>query len=692
MADKQISDLTSASQLTDGSLFVLEQAGAAMKANWGMMKNYISPGVAAQYSSSSTYAVGDYVIHNGTLYRCITAITTAESWTAAHWTAVALGDDVSNLKSALDFPYSALATNTDLDDITGNGLWWISSGNSYTNMPTGMTNGILITRLTHTTSTNIRFQLAYSNNDGKCYFRYRTANGYSAWGDNLDELRAFEKRIGALTCEWVRGRYTNTGAPTTSTDAIRSYSLISTNDCPSIRVFIDLIVPSTLNCYALSVCEYSTSSTSSFIKVTSGIKSGDSITFDSNTKYIGVVLRGDPVNTVTVPTTDGANVHIFCGGGELLSAVKMLEEKVESELSAIVPYGETYKQTSVSRSMTVTKGFVSGDHIAVKMTKWTGDTPTAINLYLSTDGTTFSNKSQVTSINQWLEFTADQNYVAFRVGVVATAPTDPVIMEFILTPYHETITPSDAVLNAPYIYGKSILLGGASIAQGFGGTGYAMDGDTVIDISDTTEGSYYHTAAYSGKNGLWKRNTSGYCWANLFESLLESKYGATVVNNGCQGTNINFWASHAADLIPSGYDLFIYSFSSNDRNITPSSNVKTKIRDGLRTLKNRCNELGTEIIAVSVPPASETNEAGKDVQTWQCNEFIKSACAELGVQYFDLHNELIKYYWDHGATSAGTYSDGLHPDDSMYYVMYFCYCWLLDISPTTAYAQPPASD
>ena len=43
MADKQISDLTSASAMTDGSLFVIEQGGAAKSANWGMVKNYISP-------------------------------------------------------------------------------------------------------------------------------------------------------------------------------------------------------------------------------------------------------------------------------------------------------------------------------------------------------------------------------------------------------------------------------------------------------------------------------------------------------------------------------------------------------------------------------------------------------------------------------------------------------------------------
>lgn len=57
--------------------------------------------VASAYSASKTYAVGDYVIHNSNLYRCTTAITTAESFTAGHWTQVVLADDVTDVKSAL---------------------------------------------------------------------------------------------------------------------------------------------------------------------------------------------------------------------------------------------------------------------------------------------------------------------------------------------------------------------------------------------------------------------------------------------------------------------------------------------------------------------------------------------------------------------------------------------------------------
>lgn len=55
--------------------------------------------LAADYSSIKTYAVGDYCIYNGSLYRCTTAITTAEAWTAAHWTAVSIGGELVEIKS-----------------------------------------------------------------------------------------------------------------------------------------------------------------------------------------------------------------------------------------------------------------------------------------------------------------------------------------------------------------------------------------------------------------------------------------------------------------------------------------------------------------------------------------------------------------------------------------------------------------
>ena len=70
--------------------------------NLGIPKGYSgdATNLAADYSSNKIYAVGEYCIYNGSLYRCITPITTAETWTAAHWETVALADDVSEIKIA----------------------------------------------------------------------------------------------------------------------------------------------------------------------------------------------------------------------------------------------------------------------------------------------------------------------------------------------------------------------------------------------------------------------------------------------------------------------------------------------------------------------------------------------------------------------------------------------------------------
>ena len=51
-------------------------------------KKYAENLLAADYSTSSTYAVGDYVYYSNKLYVCNTAIPTAESWTVAHWTQI----------------------------------------------------------------------------------------------------------------------------------------------------------------------------------------------------------------------------------------------------------------------------------------------------------------------------------------------------------------------------------------------------------------------------------------------------------------------------------------------------------------------------------------------------------------------------------------------------------------------------
>ena len=101
--------------ITDTTLAVAGEAadakatGDAISAAKAAVLNAMAPA----YSTSATYAVGDYVNYNGAIYRCTTAISTAEAWTAGHWAAVTLGADlegqVSDLKTQIDDVNKALS-------------------------------------------------------------------------------------------------------------------------------------------------------------------------------------------------------------------------------------------------------------------------------------------------------------------------------------------------------------------------------------------------------------------------------------------------------------------------------------------------------------------------------------------------------------------------------------------------------
>lgn len=68
--------------------------------------------IANEFSTSSTYAVGDYVIYEGQLYQCTTAVTIAGSWNSSNWTQAVLGNDVSDLKSTLN-SFHTIHVNAD---------------------------------------------------------------------------------------------------------------------------------------------------------------------------------------------------------------------------------------------------------------------------------------------------------------------------------------------------------------------------------------------------------------------------------------------------------------------------------------------------------------------------------------------------------------------------------------------------
>lgn len=118
MADKQIHELTTLSRdPTSTDVFAIDTGTLTAKVGFNSLSANIAKvaqdGVVANvYSTSGTYAVGDYCIYNGGLYRCNTAIPSGEAWTAAHWTAVTVGADLKDAKVSVDGLITSLPTAT----------------------------------------------------------------------------------------------------------------------------------------------------------------------------------------------------------------------------------------------------------------------------------------------------------------------------------------------------------------------------------------------------------------------------------------------------------------------------------------------------------------------------------------------------------------------------------------------------
>ena len=64
--------------------------------------NTVEELIAPEYDPNSPYSVEDFVVHSDNLYKCNTAIGSGgELWNSTHWTETKIGDEVSNLKSAI---------------------------------------------------------------------------------------------------------------------------------------------------------------------------------------------------------------------------------------------------------------------------------------------------------------------------------------------------------------------------------------------------------------------------------------------------------------------------------------------------------------------------------------------------------------------------------------------------------------
>lgn len=70
---------------------------------WNVTTKYLvdQTSIAQEFLQSSAYAVGDYVMNNGKLYKCIVAKTASRPWSDTNWQATSIMTEIGNVEAAL---------------------------------------------------------------------------------------------------------------------------------------------------------------------------------------------------------------------------------------------------------------------------------------------------------------------------------------------------------------------------------------------------------------------------------------------------------------------------------------------------------------------------------------------------------------------------------------------------------------
>lgn len=208
------------------------------------------------------------------------------------------------------------------------------------------------------------------------------------------------------------------------------------------------------------------------------------------------------------------------------------------------------------------------------------------------------------------------------------------------------------LVNKKEVY--NIKLVGDSITAGLQGTGY--------DASKNGGGELIANDVYS--------NVKGHCWANSFKNYIESKFlGVSVKNYGISGATAEFINKYKKDIIRTEDDLVIIMIGTNNRNSLGDIN---RLYANLQSIINYCTEHNKEIILMSNIPASLTNENKQSVMHMEDVDMIVGSVAKINKLPWISVFKLMKNYLKNTGTSLDSIlSDGLHPNDMGYDIMYY---------------------
>lgn len=199
----------------------------------------------------------------------------------------------------------------------------------------------------------------------------------------------------------------------------------------------------------------------------------------------------------------------------------------------------------------------------------------------------------------------------------------------------------------------NIKLIGDSITAGYGGTGY--------DPTSTGGGNFIYGSFYE--------NISGVCWANSLKTYLQTNFNCIVKNYGIGGLLSSDIVSHLSDLVKATDDIVICMIGNNNRKITDGYNI---LVNDIITIYNYVKNLGKEIIFISSNPCTIAEDNLRLFGMDKVDNGIMKATSSLGIEYISVYKLFVEYIENKGLKFGDLIlSDGSHPNDKGYEVMYY---------------------
>lgn len=247
----------------------------------------------------------------------------------------------------------------------------------------------------------------------------------------------------------------------------------------------------------------------------------------------------------------------------------------------------------------------------------------------------------------------------------------------------EKNTPIDVIgkymtLNAP-AYNYRICLLGDSITQGMGSSNFqqynaVIDGQTYNvrgnGPNNPNATSDYKIGEYLWSSGgrRWYEALDGNGWAQLFKNYMKEKFNIIVRNFGMSGINSGDLKYFINDFMDTkfNFDCIVLMIGTNNREKGNLESLYADMNDTIKTIKN----YGKDLIIMACIPASIENEKTFRVHMEDVHNALRNVSCENKIPFISVYNLFIDYCSNKGIKIDTLLSDGLHPNNEGYKVMF----------------------